>query len=322
MQPTIICSAPAPGVVYVNGRFAGEASRERPLFAPISPCGAVYLEYRPLDGRGGLARKLVLSGGAPMDGSLADGEGVWCVAWPGGALEVEFALPRPSTECFLLEGMACALTRGEETTLALNGLVVSLPEGARRPALIRLDGAAALVGDIDGGGQYLAALNADMTAQAGLLTAARIDVPDGGLVSAIVDLGDSVGHGRLEQWLVDANGLSRVSAQSVWSAGAPRWPTTAEGAMIAAVEAMLAGQEDEAAGYMSPALAATSPLGAIDAICDVCVPMKYAPPDPRPCVGLVRAVNDHLAAVRPLYYAAAPCGGPQGAWQIEKIGLS
>lgn len=322
MQPTIICTAPGAGVVYVNGRFAGEASRERPLFAPVSPCGAVYLEYRPLGLEGGLATKLVFSGGMPLEESLSDSDGVCAVAWPGGALEVEFALHRASTECFIVDGMACALTRGAETCLTLNGLRVSLPDRASRPELIRVDGAAALMGEVDGGGQYLAALTADMTAQTGLLTAARIDLPDGGLISAIADLGDSVGHGRLEQWLLDANGLNCVSAQSVWSEGAPRWPATAEATMIAAVEAVLAGQDAEAAGYMSPALAQAAPLDAISAVCDLCVPMRYGVPDPRPCVGLVQTKSDRFAAVRPLYYAASQTGGRQGPWRIDGIWMS
>ena len=48
MQPTIICTAPTEGMICLNGRFAGEVSKERPLFAPVSPFGALYIEYRPL----------------------------------------------------------------------------------------------------------------------------------------------------------------------------------------------------------------------------------------------------------------------------------
>ena len=84
MQPTIVCTAPVAGMIYINGRFAGEASRERPLFAPVSPCGATYLEYRPLTGSGALARRCVFSGGAPMPESLAGAEGLFVWAPPDG----------------------------------------------------------------------------------------------------------------------------------------------------------------------------------------------------------------------------------------------
>ena len=47
--------------------------------------------------------------------------------------------------------------------------------------------------------------------------------------------------------------------------------------------------------------------------------MKYPVPDARPCVGLVRRLNHHLAAVRPLRYHAEPGGGTQGRWLIDEM---
>lgn len=91
--------------------------------------------------------------------------------------------------------------------------------------------------------------------------------------------------------------------------------------MIAAVEAALAGLPAEAEGYLSPALAVEQPLSAIKETCDLCVAMKYGVPDARPCVGLLRAENAHLATVRPLYYRAEPAGGRQGPWQITAVSL-
>ena len=320
MQPTIICTAEAPGMIYINGRFAGEASRQRPLFAPVSPVGAVYLEYRPLSGGdGALARKVVLSGGAPLADSLQDADGLACVAWPGGALEVEFSHRPRSREHFTIDGQPCAIERGESTALLMNGFGIPLPDGALPPRLIRGGGAAVLLGDVEGAGQYLAALPDDLSRLNGVAVADRFEPAGDGLFSAFAALGDSVGHGRLEQWLADASGLRPVSSEVVWADGAPHWPQTAEGAMIAAVEAMLAGLPAEAKGYLSPALDASHPLDAIANICDLCVPMKYGIPDPRPCVGLLKAVNEHLATVRPLYYRAEPSGGRQGPWEITAI---
>ena len=323
LQPTIICTSPVPGMLYLNGRFAGEVSRQCPLCAPVSPWGPAYLEYRPLAGPwAGIARRCVFSGGAPLADSLAEADGLYGVAWPGGALELEFRPFGESREDFALEGIPCAMLRGEETALALNGLEIPLPEGAEPPRLLRLPGAAALLGDIEGGGQYLAALAGDMSAAFGTIEAERIEPAGGGLFTAIVALGDRVGHGRLEQWLVDGNGLNRASSESVWASGAPRWPQTAEEAMIAAVEAALAGLHAEAEGYMTPALAAGQPLREVGAICDVCAPMKYGAPGPLPGVALLRAENGHLATARPLYYRAEEGGGAQGPWRITRIELS
>lgn len=309
-------------MVCVNGRFAGEAGPGQPLALPVAPGGALYLEYKPLTGAGmALARRLVLSGGTPLAESLAEASGLSCVVWPGGALEIEFSPVVSAVASFLLEGLPAEIVRGEATELRLPGLRTELPEGAQVPRLIRLPGAAALLGGIEGGGQYLLSLSEDLTEATGLIAADVLEPMDGGLFSAMVSLGDSVGHGRLEQWLVDGGGPKRVSSQSAWSEGFPRWPQTAGATMIAAVEAMLAGLPEEAAGYLSPALAAGRPLDAVAEACDLCVPMKYALPDARPCVGLLRTENAHLAVVRPLYFRAEAVGGPQGPWQIQSVRL-
>lgn len=321
MQPTLICTSRVPGMIYINGRFAGEASEARPLMAPVSPGGAVYLEYRPLSGPGrALARKIVLSGGAPLADSLSNAGGLSCVAWPGGAIEAEFSPAQVSTEPVLVDGLPGTLRRGEDTALLLNGLAIPVPEGALPPRLVRHGGKALLLGETAGSGQYLAALSPDLSSLLGTLFAQAIEPADG-LIHAVIDLGDTVGHGRLEQWLVEADGLRRVSSESVWAHGSPRWPDTAEGVMVAAVEAALAGLPGECAGYLSPALAADGPLADVAEVCDLCVPMKYSLPDARPCVGLLRAVNARLATVRPLYYRAEPVSGPQGPWQIDALSL-
>lgn len=320
MQPTIIVHVPAAGMICLNGRFAGESTPQRPLFAPVCPSGALYIEYRPLEGdRDGLARRLVLSGGAPLAEPLEQAGGLYCVAWPGGALEVELRPPRRGVERFMLEGLPCAMTRGEAADLSLNGAHVSLPEGASIPRLIRPAGAAALLGETEGGGQYLATLAPDLSAQTGLVVADAIEPSDGGLFSAFSALGDTVGHARLEQWLVEPDGPRCVSSEGAWAGAGPRWPDTAEDTMIAAVEAALAGLPGERDGYLSPALAQNRPLDAIADACDLCVPMKYPLPDATPCVALVKQLNPHLATARPLHYRAEPVGGPQGRWMIGEI---
>lgn len=322
MQPTIICTAPIPGMIYMNGRFAGEASAERPLYAPISPYGAAYIEYRPLAaGYDMLARKCVFSGGALLPDSVADADGMSVVAWPGAIFEIEFTPPRHLLESFFLENTPCTLSWGDGAFLDVGGLRLSLPEAAQRPLLKRIHNCPLLLGDIQGGGQYLLTLTPDFTAQTGYLAADRIDFDGKDMLHAIIASGDTVGHSRLEQWIVDTTGLQRVSSEPIWSHGAPQWPQTAEDTMRAAVEAMLAGQYAESDGYFAQALAVNSPLNAITDLCDLCVPMKYGLPASRPCVGLLRAENLHLASVRPLYYRAALTGGMQGPWQIDWISL-
>ena len=317
MQPTVICTAPVPGVVTLNGRFAGEMSPQRPLVAPVSPYGALYLEYRPLSGPAApMTRRLVFSGGALLPESVADADGLACVAWPDGAVEIEFAPLAWLIERFDFDGRPCALRRGMCAVVEIGDLAIPLPASASLPRPARFGGLPALAGETDGG-QYLAVLSADYSAPAGTLVADRIDPVAPDMLNAVVSLGDSVSHGRLEQWIADGGALRCVSSEPVWSAGAPRWPNTAEGAMIAAVEAALAGLPAEAQGYLTPAFAAARPLDAVADACDLCVPLRYGLPDTRSRVGLLRVENDHLAVVRPLAFRAVETGGAQGPWRVE-----
>ena len=312
----IVVTAPVAGALSLNGRFAGEVSRENPLIAPVSPCGTLYLDYRPLTaGAGGVARRLAFSSGLPLEDSLAEADGLWCVAWPGGVLEVEIA-PAARREIPLGEGVAFLDDGGPALLLA--GARVDLPPDALAPRWTALGGSRALRGSLAGGGEYLAVLAADGSL-AGEIAVGRVESGGGDLLTVVRDANDQVGHAALEQWLIDGSGLHRVSAEPVWARGAPRWPRTPEDTARAAVEAALEGLNGECDGYFAPALARERPLSAVGALCDACVAMKYAPPDPRPCVGLLRTTGANRGAVRPLYYRAVPGGGTQGPWQIEWI---
>ena len=84
MQPMLAVTAPHPGLIYINGRFSGEVSREQPLLRPVCATGALYLDYRPLTNAcRAMARRIVFSGGAPMMESIEAAEDLSSVIWPG-----------------------------------------------------------------------------------------------------------------------------------------------------------------------------------------------------------------------------------------------
>ena len=207
---------------------------------------------------------------------------------------------------------------GAEDTLCLGGLTLSLPVGAQPPRLETLAGVPLLLGGLTGGGEYLIAVSPDFSAELGQLTARQFILNSDGF-TALIPEGDSVGHGRSEQWQASPVGLRCVSSAPIWIDGAPRWPQTPEAAAIAAVEAAAAGRWEEVRGYLSPAFAAENALGALIEGCDLCVPMSGGAPDGRPCVGLLHVINDHFARVRPLYFRASRSLGAQGGWQIEEM---
>lgn len=319
MQPILVLSAPHPGILYINGGFAGEISHQSPLFRPVSAQGALYLDYRPITNACmPMARRLVFSGGEPMVASADDAEDMNIVVWPGGVTEIEFeprSYPAP-VQRFQLAGHDLAF-EAEGLRLSCDGhALCTLPEGAQLPEFRRLKNGCALIGSCSGG-KYLLTTDESLKRQTGLLRAGQLDIEADERIRAVNAASDLVGHATLETWRLAPEGLMLVSSEAAWAHGAPRWPATSEDTARAAVEAALEGLISEAENYLSPALRMQDPLHGIGETCDLCVKMRYAPPDARPCVGLLRLEGEHMARVRPLYYRAVPFGGPQGPWQIE-----
>lgn len=319
MQPTLVLSAPLAGILYINGRFAGELSKDAPLLRPVSSHGAVYLDYRPLSGGcASMARKLVFSGGAPMQQSVDEAENLNIILWPGGTVEIELHPEtlglRPlhfelSGHHFLLDG----------NTFSCDGhRLSSVPEGIQPPELFVLPTGNALLGKIRND-RYLMTLDAQFTRQTGFLRARQIELETDGHIRAVVSRDDLVGHATLENWKLAPEGLTLLSREPAWLNGQPIWPAEPAKAARAMVEASLAELDGEAEAYLSPALRAQNIPARLRESCDLCIEMRYAPPDARPCVGLLRLSSDRLAQVHPLYYRAVPTGGPQGPWQIEAI---
>lgn len=317
MQPTLAITVPAPGMIYVNGRFLGEAAREIPLLAPVSPFGAVYIEYRPLEpGWLPLARRIVLSSGAPLLDSLS--EDVFAVRWPGSITEIELSPLRhcPDTqETFSLDGMPCKILRGTESRIAIGGLSCRIPSDASAPSLRRLDGCTVLTGAA-GTGRYMLTLSDDLSRQTGFLQADRLELDADGTILATTSSGDFAGHGTLERWQAEPSGLRLVSSEPVWTDGEPHIPGSPEEAALAAVQAALLGQFDEAESHLSPALRVRHPLDGIGEAGSLCVPMKYGRPGGRSCVGLLRVDGGSCATVIPIYCQGEKQGG---RWLLTEL---
>ena len=81
-HPVLYISPDTAGLIYINGRLAGECDAQSPLSIPVAPQGAVHIEYHPLcAGVLGAARRLNLSGGyvSPLS---EPPDGMYIVAWP------------------------------------------------------------------------------------------------------------------------------------------------------------------------------------------------------------------------------------------------
>lgn len=319
MQPILALSASHPGILYLNGSFAGELSAAIPLMRPIGGRGAVYLDYRPFTNAcRSMARRLVFSGGEPMAESVEENENLNVIIWPGGTVEVELIPEVRAAESLSFEFAGHHFTL-EACRLLCDGHPLGrLPEGAQLPEGRAFPEGIALLGRCSGG-NYLFTCDPACTHQSGFLQARQLEMENDGRIRAVVSPGDLVGHARLESWRLTPEGLMLISSEPAWANAAPHWPQTPEETAIAALEAAMAGLDDEAERYLSPALRTKLSPAALRAMGDLCVKMKYAHPGARPCVGIVKLEGGRLARIMPLYYKASPSGGAQGPWQIDEF---
>lgn len=316
MQPTLVITAPVPGLIHINGRLAGETAADSPLFAPVAPCGPVYLEFAPLEsGYLPMARRIVLSGGAPMPESVTDG--LFAILWPQSVSELELAPESVEEERIEALGQEGRIILGRRPRVELNGRSYALPSGAQTPQLSHLSSGMALTG-LAGDEQYLLLLSPDGSRQTGLLRAGQIEFESQELVRTVDRRDDIAGHGFLARWHLTDAGPVLLSNEWIWTDGAPRKPASPEEAARAALEAALLNRLDEAEGYLSPSLRERFSPDAIGQLGSLCLPMRYGMPGGRPCVGLLHLEKSNCARVLPVYYRADQFSGD---WLLTELSI-
>lgn len=307
MQPMLSITAPAPGMIYINGRFAGESSAQSPLLAPVLPFGAVYLEYHPLaPGHTYLTRKIVMSGGVPMKDSLA--EDLFILYWPCGISEIELSpeetIPE-SVETFSLDGIPCRILRSKQSRLEIGALSCPFPRKGALPQIHRVGMSAVLTGTADDK-CYILTLSGNLSHQTGFLMADRLEFEDGNTIRATLFQKDIAGHASQERWQLTEAGPRLLETKPAWEDGRPRTPASAEETALACIEAALLGLYDEAEEFLSPALRGSSILQQVSADCSGCLPMKYSSGG---CtIALAQTENGSFARIRELEYRAERVG--------------
>lgn len=321
MQPMLIAASAAPGLIYVNGRLIGEVEEGRTQTLPVTPCGAVYLEYRPMGRRYlPMAQRITFSDGAPVAQSLEGAEGVEAVLWPGNLLEVELTPQQSACGPPKSLGRAACMRWGDWLLLEREGGMVScaLPEGALEVELAQAGGLPCLRGAMLGGGEYAQVYSPDYASLLLSLTGQSIRIEPNGVLEVLVDPQDLVGHARLESWQTGEGGCVLARREPLWARGAPAWPQNPRDTALAALQAAQQGLMDEARGYLAP-LAACEEAFERARESRGCVCLTRPLPSAEPCVGLLRLENEHLLRVEPIRYAAEPMSGLQGPWRLTEL---
>ena len=322
MQPTLVICASQPGILYLNGLFSGEISPDEPLIRPVSPRGAVYMDFRPLEnGYLPVTRKIVFSGGKPMGESVERAEDIGAVLWPGGICEIEITPPVSATQDirrFSFGGHTFSISGEIPKLYCGRHLLGTLPEGASIPKVIKMQEGYVFSGE-SGGSKYLLTADKALKNGTGFLSADEIEIGDDETITAKLKEKDIAGHATIEKWRLSAEGLELVSSEQGWEDETAKHPQSAEETAIAAVQAALLGKTDEALEYLHEDLRDKNPLDNLFGKYDLCTQMKYAHPDNKPCIALIRLENERLAVAEPLYYG---CVHNDGQYLIDRFYLS
>lgn len=315
MQPTLVVTSPAEGLVHINGRLAGETGPETPLIFPVTPNGTIYLEFMPFGRRFRPAAHRLTAKSGSID---TYGDTYHLVSWPGGVTEISLkpltAMPAES-EFSVIDGLPAAMLRGEASLLRIGRSSIALPDGASLPDNHTSANGAELYMGKAGSMQYIAAFASDSLTPLGAVTGDTVTYSDDNITSAS-DLNDAAGHVRIDTYSLSHASLEHTSTAYTFGEKGRARPADAEKTAIAAIEALLLGLTEEAAEYLAGGLTSEKLQSSINDT-DAVLPIRYGIPNAHPAIGLVHRTGSHTAVVTPLYYRSSL--SPDGSHKIIAV---
>lgn len=323
MQTVLVIRSGAAGLIYLNGRMAGETDSDHPVTLPVSPFGALLIELRPFDaGLLPLALRLPLSRGIPL---LSAPDSRLCAAlWPGGVIELELIpekLPSSVPPRILARLGEVQFSYEEsdpprircETPGSVH--VHALPSCAELPSVTPMTGGFLLTGLCESG-QYALILSPAADSVRLMLEGRNITLMEGGAIRLLRPMDDLLGRAALETWAETPAGWQITLSEPMWLTGGPKWPATPEETAIAAIESAQLGHAADASSFLAPLAACPDALSQA-AQYDGCTPLKYPLPGGETAVGLMKLENGLLRIVPAVYTAVQ--GGARGGWQLTGL---
>lgn len=324
MHPMILISSNADGIVYANGIYLGEIRKDAPLFRPVSPYGAVSLEFHPFVPMALTSNvRIVFSNGKPLSESLYPDSGLIITAWPFGITEINFSANLIHTSAPSIKTLTCAgrSFRFVKTPAAcyieceFQGRIGThlLPKEADTPVLAEGEGVLYVSGSTEENLRYALVLTQSGEHTLLALSGKEISFLPGGRVRVVKDMGDLAGHESEEiHQLKDAHFESEGVRIHKNPDADFRAITPCECAVCLA-EAILFGFDDESGLYRSDACDVDANTKALIQSASFIRPLRFTPPDGRSAVAAIRRISPVFHEAAPLYYRAEMT---DGVWKI------
>lgn len=323
MQTVVMIRSGTPGTVWMNGRLVGETDAEHAVTLPVSPFGAIYVEHHPYEAEYlPISLRIPFSQGAPLMNGTDDPR-VFAALWPDGVTEVELIPKRVpagvAPRCIgQTDRTRVSVGNGCVTCESADGTFThSLPEDAAEPRLTPLPDCLVLIGALNEADGYVVILSSDGAKLLLSLTGQNPVITGDGALRILHPFNDLIGHAALETWRGNAQGWQCVHSEPMWVSGAPAWPSTPEGVVIAAMEAAQRGDTAEAQSCFSPACPCAEILRRAAAF-DGCTPLRAPLLSGETAVGVLK-LKKGLLRVLPVTYRASP--GGQFGWQLDSVKL-
>lgn len=290
----LLIQSHTPSLLTVNGQFCGRVD-DSPHTYVTHDDERGYLALTPLtDSFLPLAREIQVRSGH----LLPPADGVYAIEWPESLCQIELR-PAPLTP-----------SASEPPVIPADAQdVVRRPVPDNRLLCSWRDKSAEYARLCTDDGQILDTLQAKRFTW---------DTPE--ILHALEETQDFVGHASLCTYRLTRDGFSLLSRQSVWSSGAPRWPSTPLQTLRAYLEALRIGADAEAVHYLA-APDRHSALGSFDRVVELRFPLQHAPENLPLALGVLSIVSPTLARVQAVCARARASAHAQGTHKLEEIRL-
>lgn len=324
MHPMIMLSSCAEGVVYANGAYLGEIKKDAPILRPISPYGAVSLEFHPFVPMALSTNvRIVFSSGKPVAESLHAESTYHVVSWPFGITEINFEINRVHTSAPLIKTLTCASRTFRFIKTPVSAYIEcefqgrisahTLPRDALEPVFAEGEGVLYVSGSTEESLRY--ALVLTYSGEHALLSTSgkEISFLPGGRVRVIKSMRDLAGHESEEIFVKHDASFESEDIRFYQNPSADFHAVTPAECAACLAEAILNGFEDEIDLYLSPACKVDEETIKIIKAASSVHPLRFTPPDGRSAIAVFCSVSSALTEAIPLYYRAEMT---DGVWKI------
>ena len=327
MHPMIMITSELDGIVYLSGAYMGEVHPGAPIFRPVPPFGAVFLELHPFAPMTLFsACRIVFSNGKPLSDSIPHAGAVSVDIWPFGITEVAMRPESIYAHSPTVKNLTAAgrqfkyiktpSSAGLEAEYRGRIFAHPLPEGALEPLLAEGEGVLYASGSTESMEKY--ALSLSVTGESMLISIkgkAISFLPDGKILLT-QEAGDLSGHEIRTLLKRCDSGYETEKTEILPNPSGEFHALTPAQSAVCALDAMRFHLKDELDACVSDGFSPDQALWDLTREAISVRELTFTPPDGRNAVAVIRQITPSVKEAVPVYYQARMT---DGVWKITHL---